>query len=293
MLAATPIAYKVLSVFAILTGMGLLLTNFYGEIRGFRAAESVPASTLRFNDDISIGYDEAMALLERRDDEDNFSYTVRANNVVQDAMAHIHNWESHPPDLYLQRVPFYENFFLHLLGRFSDQPYIRRYHFADYRKSLERGIGICGDHAVVMSQLVSNTGIKSSLLAFPAGHVLLATHEPDGSFGIFDADFGVNFVVDDLSMLKDRDVIAKAYSAEGYPEDEVTEMVDILGTSYDEYADTYDFMKRRYIFEKVSYVMKWLMPVTFVLFGFFLMRIRRSDAAKVSITHDLHARART
>ncbi|MEE9319152.1 MAG: hypothetical protein V3U76_01785 [Granulosicoccus sp.] len=283
-----------ISMFAILTGIGLLLINIYGELRGFRAAELVPTSTLRFNDDISIGYDEAMDLLERRDDEDSYSYTTRVNTVVQDAMAHIHNWESHPPDLYMQRVPFYENYFLHLLGRFSDQPYIRRYHFADYRKSLERGIGICGDHAVVMSQLVAQTGTKSSLLAFPAGHVLLATHEPDGKFGIFDADFGVNFMVDDLDMLKDQDVIAKAYSAQGYPDDEVAEMVGILGTSYDEYSDTYDFMKRRYIFEKVSYVMKWLMPVTFVLFGLYLLRAQRSVAAKVLVSRSsLRARART
>jgi hypothetical protein len=252
----------------------------------------VPVSSLRFDDDVSIGYDEAMVLLERRKDEDSFSYAVRANGIVQDALAHIHNWESQPPDLYKQRVPFYENYFLYLFGRFSDQPNIRRYHFADYRKSLERGIGICGDHAVVMSQLMSKIGVESSLLAMD-GHVLLATHESDGTFGILDADYGVDFIVDNLDMLKDRDLITKAYSAEGYPDDVVAEMADILGGTYDEYNDTFDFMKRRYIFEKISYVMKWLIPAVLALTGLYFLRVRRSVVARAPAFSDPRLRARS
>ena len=70
-------------------------------------------------------------------------------------------------------------------------------------------------------------------------------------------------------------------------------MSSILGSRYFELNDTYHIMTQRYNFEKVRYVMKWLMPVIFVLFGFYILRARRPVVAQLPVSHELHARART
>jgi len=137
-------------ILAILCGaLSVLLfgLNLYGEVKTLRVVDAVPASELLFEDDISLEVSETLAQIKKRNDETDLEFSIRLTKVVQKSIGHLDTWFSAPPDLYSQRIPASENLWLHLAGHLSSEPEVVKYHFADYRKTLERGIGICGDHA--------------------------------------------------------------------------------------------------------------------------------------------------
>ena len=266
---------KILGYLLLSVGGAVLLVNVYGEFRGMRAAERVPEDSLRFRDDIVLSLESTLAEVERRDHEGVSDYVKRVTTVVQQGMAHLDGWYDHPVDRFDQRVPFRENFLLNLLGRYSGLPQMERYHFSDYRRSLERGIGLCGDHAMILSQILDEQGIENELLSFN-GHVVVEVRAADGFAGVFDADFGVSMVGADRHALQDPRVIDIAYAAESYSPIEIDALTKVYQSSYSVFGSTYEFMRKRYVFERVSYVLKWALPLAMIAVGVLCLRYRRS-----------------
>jgi hypothetical protein len=58
------------------------------------------------------------------------------------------------------------------MGKYSGIPEYERYHFSNPYNSIERGIGICGDASILMSQMLEKNGIEADILTFP-GHVVV------------------------------------------------------------------------------------------------------------------------
>lgn len=272
-------ATNVICVGFFLIGAVLLVINFYGSYKGMRVAEKIPASELLFENDITISYEDSMLFLQRNEFETDLEYAVRINEVVQKSIAHLDDWYGRPADLYMQLVPFSENFFLNLMGRFSGLPQMERYHFSNYRRSIERGIGLCGDHAMIMSQLLDKQGIENRLLSFSAGHVVVEAIDDEGTSAILDADYGVAMVGFDHTFTNSEDMIVNAYMSKGYDERISYALSNIYAKGYKPFDSTYTFMRKRYIFERVSYVAKWLLPVSLLIVAGLLLS-RRSLRAK-------------
>ena len=245
-------------------GIGLLGIAIYGEVTGMRAAERVPESALRFENDLVLSAEETLERLGRRPNESDADFVTRATRTIQAGLAHLDRWYEHDPALYNQLVPFAENPLLNLLGRFSGLPQIERYHFSDYRRTLERGIGLCGDHAIVLSGVLDENGIENVLLsARGGGHVVVEVADSSDARGVYDADFGVSLPGLTQYSLTDPRVV-DAYGAAGYSAGELRTIEKIYSQGFSEFDGVYDFMAKRYVFERMSYALKWLLPVLLI-----------------------------
>jgi len=241
-------------------GTVLLVLNLWGLAEGIAVADKVPEEQWHFENDLSLTYNEAMAQLKRVDaSESQYSYASRANTVIQKTMVHLTRWLDPHPDEFKQRVPFTENIYLHLMGRFSGLPQIERYHFVNYKRSLKRGIGICGDHTMILSQVLDLNGIDNSLLAFD-GHVLAEVRFEDGSTHLFDPDFGVSINMAASDVPHNIPRLREAYLESGYAENDVDFLMSIYEGGFHQFDSTYTFMRKRYVFEYATYVLKWLLP---------------------------------
>ena len=247
-------------------GVILLGLNLYGLTQSIRKPDlqDTPQHLLRFYPDRLISYEDSLDLI---DDLAAFKNTdqlvAKANAVVNDSLMHV-EWKKVDPVAYRQLIPVWENYFLYSLGRFSDQPQLQRYHYSNYKRSIKRGIGVCGDAAIVLSSILDRYGIDNRLLSFANGHVVVAYLSQDGVEYLVDPDFGVEMYVSLDELIRNPDVIRSTYSHRGYSDREIDVLVRVYASDYLEFDDTYHFMTKRYIFEEVSYYLKWPLPVLLI-----------------------------
>ena len=127
-----------LPIFA-LVGVLLLCVNIYGEFQSL-TPNGVLAVDLRFPQDKTLTFEESLDAIVRENGESEEAYVRRLNGVVAKSLAHIHWNEYEDIDTYYQRVPVWENFILYFMSIVTDMPEYKKYHFGNYKRSLERGI---------------------------------------------------------------------------------------------------------------------------------------------------------
>lgn len=255
---------KLLSYALLLIATALLATNFYGFTQDLKPI-NIEIEHLRFGErDVKMSREELLMQMAKMPEETDEHYAKRITLAIADTIAHIH-WLDYPSDMFNQRVPLWENYILHLMGRFSGIPEFERYHFSSPEKSIARGIGICGDASMILSQLLNRENIKNSIITFP-GHVMVEALIKDRPV-LLDADFGV--------------VLEYGYSHyKDHPEHFIEEFnrVGIINDSEDELAKgltegvTYwngvsHFITKKFYFEKISYIAIWLFPIFLLVLG--------------------------
>jgi len=264
-----------LSAFA---AISLLCLNLYGEATTMRIIDQVPIAGLKFENDVTLELNETLAQIQKRNNESDLQFAIRITKVVQKSLGHVEDWETQPPDLYAQRVPLKENLWLHLAGRLSNEPQVQRYHFADYRKTLERGIGICGDTSTMLSEILWDNNIPNSILAFD-GHVVVEARPKNHPPHILDADYGVYYEINPDTSGKYADIFSQ-YKSAGYDDKVAANISNILAGNHTAYRNTFDFMKKRYIMEKAFYLFKWLLPLTLLLIPVMPILLKRFRSSK-------------
>jgi hypothetical protein len=165
------------------------------------------------------------------------------------------------------------------MGKFSGIPEYKRYHFANYRRSLERGIGICGDASMIMSQLLNQQNIANKILTFP-GHVVVAASFDNGQQYILDADYGVIIPYSLNEFATSSTDIAKLYSEAGYPRRDFLLFQKIYSQDYNVWDGVEHFITKKYYFEKISYWLKWPVPILMILLGLYALLKARSRGVK-------------
>lgn len=253
--------------------VSLLCLNLYGEATTMRIIDQVPVSGLKFENDVTLNIDETLEQIQKRKNENDLQFAIRITEVVQKSLGHVEDWETQPPDLYAQRVPIKENLWLHLAGRLSSEPQVQRYHFADYRKTLERGIGICGDTSTMLSEILWDNNIPNSILAFD-GHVVVEARPKNHPPHILDADYGAYYEINADTSSEYADIFSQ-YKSAGYDDDIAANISTILAGDYTAYSNTFDFMKKRYVMEKTLYLFKWLLPLTLLIISVLPTLLRR------------------
>lgn len=267
----------------LLIAVFLLGLNLYGLTQSIRKPDlhNTPQELLRFYPDTLISYEESLAQIDRLAEIDNTDQLVsKANAIVNDSLMHV-EWKKVDPVAYRQLIPPWENYFLYVLGLVSSEPQIQRYHYANYKRSIKRGIGVCGDAAIVLSSILDRYGISNRLLSFTSGHVVVAYHSHDGAEYLVDPDFGVEMYVSLDELVKKPEIIRSTYAHRGYTEKEINVLTRVYGSGYLVFDDTYHFMTKRYIFEEASYYLKWPLPLFMLavaLFGLLKLRTVRNHA---------------
>lgn len=246
--------------------LGLLLTglNIYGLTRSLEPDIKKLDLTygLRFPYEIKETYDDTIlninntSLIKIRD------FVEHVTEAIKNRMTHP-NWNKIPVGEFNISVPIWENYILYFLTKINKSPQIQRYHFSNYKKSLERGIGICGDSAIILSSILRLNNIEHSILSFD-GHVLIQFYDETNTKHVTDPDFNVTFQ-SSASDIKTSKNAYQTYIKKGYSKNEVDYIFEIYKSNPAIFKNHIDFMKKRYYFEKASYILKWLIPFFLII----------------------------
>lgn len=271
---------KTISYFFLIVGLLMLIINSYGLTKTLRP-HSFEAEHLRFGaNDITLALNEYQQLVQRQAQESNKEYSFRLTEVIAKGTAHIH-WEQYAPEKFNQLVPVWENWLLYLMGKLSGIPEYERYHFVTPEKSIERGIGICGEVSMLMFSLLQREGISASILTYP-GHVVVGA-EIDGNKFVFDPDFGVVINGSPTDMISNPGLFEGQYLDAGYTVSDEAFFRNAYAQKPIEWDGPRHFITKKYYFEKISYWMKWVIPSLFIVFGFALcVYVRRNAVGKIA-----------
>jgi hypothetical protein len=251
-----------LSVTCLAVAIILTVINMYGLTQNLRPSSITP-DNLRFGTiDVSLSKEELLQNSKMLPNENPIEYSKRLTSVIANGIAHIH-WGRYEPSVFHQTVPLWENWVLHAMGLFSGIPEYQRYHYSNPEKSMERGIGICGDASIIMSQILERNGIESKIVTFP-GHVVVAATIQNQSF-VFDPDFGVVIELSLEHLNKNPNLVNDSYSAVGHPQQEDAFFVKTYGEEYQVWNGVNHFITKKYYFEKFAYVIKWPLPIAMIV----------------------------
>jgi hypothetical protein len=250
-------------------GIAFTCINIYGEFQQIRPAD-FSNDQLRFPDDQPETFEKTISQLKKIKNETDLQFSQRVTQVVSAGLAHIH-WEAYSPDKFNQLVPIWENYFLFFMGMFTNIPEYEKYHFANYKKSLERGIGICGDASMIMSQILDEQGIANKILTFP-GHVVVSAEFSDGNEAILDADFGVTVVISKNQLKENYNIIAQQYISAGYTARDEIFFQQMYQQDYIVWDGVEHFITNKYYFEHISYALKWPLPILLIIISILFLK---------------------
>jgi len=245
-------------------GILLLCFNIGGLFKSMRNPEIYNEEQKLHNrlNDITIEYPEINDMLVRKAGESDKDFAVRINKVVNDGFSHY--WKEEGIAKYNLRVPVWENYLLYAASFVSPESY-RRYEFTDYHKNLERGVGLCSSHSIVVKGVLNDNGIDASLWDI-AGHVVVRAAVEKGQAYILDPDFGVVVPYDTADIEANPELVRPFYkdmanlyypdAVEPYTTDHVVEIYGREGN----HTYTVDNW-----FEHFSYYAIWIFPLLLML----------------------------
>lgn len=265
---------SILAIFGIIIGISLMVLNLYGLTQPIRkpGLGIIEQEQLRFVPERVWSYEESMTAIEALEPSSKVRALVRkANMLVNQSLVHV-EWRQVDPVQYRQLVPIWENYFIWAVGKFSGLPQFERYHYANYKRSIRRGIGICGDASMVLSSILDNHDIENRIVSFQ-GHVIVEYEDEFGKASLVDPDFGVELNGSLEQLTENPAEFESAYLEAGYPPEEVSYLFEAYRTPVALFDDTFHFVTKRFIFEEITYVLKWLLPLILLFVcGFYLFR---------------------
>ncbi len=251
-------------------GLVLLAINIFGLFKTMRNPDvySEP-KTGRLND-ITIKLEDARKALVRNADESDKDFAIRINDVVSRSMSHY--WKQEAVKRYNMRVPVWENYLLFSVNSFKKD---NRYEFLNYKKGLERGVGLCSSHSIIVQGVLLDNGMEAQLWDI-AGHVVVRAKVSENEWYILDPDYGL-VVPHDISAIEaDPEIVRPAYAElaslykpeydDPYTTDHVVEIYGKEGNHIYSYNAS---------FEIFSYIAIWFIPILLMLPLGFSMRKRK------------------
>lgn len=255
----TVVLNNIIPFLAVVAFLGLAL-NVVGLIRPlrYRHFNRIPPELYRFNREAPLAYNDALgAIRDLADIKDPLQYAQSATVLISKCLAHL-EWTKLDPIEAYQTVPFWENPTLWALGRYSGLEYYRRYNFTHYKRTIERGFGICGDASMVLSQLLRKKRIKHEIIAY-SGHVLVEAEIAEKKYAL-DPDFGVATDFSIVELADNLELTKSLYVSAGYPESDGVLIGNILQRKSYSYSSVYHFVPKRFLIERVSYWLFWYVP---------------------------------
>ena len=259
-------AFVRIMFFAGLLLLGLNIAGLFKTLRN----PALQTEKTPYKDDVTLSLEEARKSWDRRPDENEKAYAVRATLLVNRVMAHY--WKDEGIRKYHLRVPLWENYILWFAGLVKPDVY-RKYEFRDYEKAMERGVGICSQQAMALKGLLMANGIKASLWDI-AGHVVVSAVFSDGSQWILDPDYGKYVPYSIRQIEEDPERVRASYAGQD----------DVYASWLKKHKTTDDLVKEyektgNHIytmdptFENFSYVAVWIIPFL-LMFPFLFMHFK-------------------
>ena len=266
---------KKLNKIILLIGIVLLGVNLFGLFKTMRnPAVYTEEVTLRNRiDDITIKYPEIKKMLKRKEYESNIDFAIRINKVVNDGFAHY--WKTEGTNKYHLRVPVWENYMLYVASYVNPKKY-KPYEFSNYKKNLERGVGLCSTHSTIVKGILLENGIKAELLDVGKRHVVVRAELNDTATYILDPDYGIVVPFDTAAIQANSELVRDAYSNMAslyYPDAIDPYTTDLLVKIFGNKLHIYSVDNR---FEYFSYWAIWILPLL-LMFPFGINLFKRKS----------------
>jgi hypothetical protein len=255
-------------------GLLLLVLNFYGLFRTMRNPDIIYEQNTSRISGITTGLDDARREMIRRPGESDREFAIRANDLVHSSM--IHYWRNEGLDKYYLRIPVWENYIIYFKTLFKDN---KRYEFANYwKKNLERGVGLCSTHSIVLNGILKDNGIESEFWDIKR-HVILRVRISENEWYIMDPNYGLFIPHDRHQILENPELVRPTYAnmanlyKSGYETEYNTDfLVKVYGANE---CRIYSYNQRP---EIIAYRAKWLVPLVLLLpfLSFMLLKIFRN-----------------
>lgn len=230
-------------------GLVIFLINIYGLAVSMRTKEI----------ETRLSYSEVIKESKQREKETRADYLCRLNNLVHNGT--IHYWNDEGIKEYNLTVPIWENYLLYAASYVKPEIY-KKYEFVDYKKALDRGVGLCSQRAQILLGMLNEEGIDAQIVGLQ-GHVVVRAMDENNNGYILDPDYGVSMPLKIESISNQPELVASYYNND--------ELVKIYGGKYSIYsgsAGIYAYHPNTYkIFyiEEVSYILKWIIPLVLAL----------------------------
>ena len=254
-----------------LLGLGilLLLINVFGLLKSMRHNDLYTEENTGRLNDVTIKLEDAKKQLVMKDGESDREFALRVNDVVSKSMSHY--FKNEGKKKYNLRVPLRENYILFLVNSFKEDD---RYEFKNYKKGLERGVGLCSSHSIVVKGVLLDHGVEAHLWDI-AGHVVVRARVSEDEWYILDPDYGLYVPHDIPEIEADPEITRSSYANladlykpdydDPYTTDKVVELFGKEGN----HIYTYDAR-----FENFSYIAIWVLPFLLML-PFIVKRLKK------------------
>jgi hypothetical protein len=245
-------------------GLLLLAINFAGLFVSLRNPAIYAEKKGLSAEHLSLTAAELLRAAERRPGETAEGYVVRLNEAVGKGIAYY--WADEGVEKYNLRVPARENYLL-FLASYALPRYYRKYEFSDQYKNIERGVGLCSLHATVIDTLLKEHGVDSRVVLLDHHVVAMArVGEAPVRWWIVDPGLGVVVKHDLGEIERDTNLIKPYYLERGYSREYVDWLAGVYGKEGNVVFDgAREYLPRRLRYvERVSYVLKWIIPVILI-----------------------------
>ncbi len=167
-------------------GIFLFLVNITGLLIPLKNPNIYKEKNVGFINDITLSTKEAFDELNKLSPAPTIEYVSQINTIINKSIAHY--WENSGIEKYNLTIPFYKNYILYTLSFIRPDVY-KKYEFCNYEDAIKRGVGLCSQHAIALTDFLNKQGIKTSIVEL-SGHVVTQVYLPNKTI-IADPDFGV------------------------------------------------------------------------------------------------------
>jgi hypothetical protein len=265
-----------------IVGIIIISVNIYGLFIPLRNPEIKNEIQSAHKNDITLSQDQIYSAINS-DTKDKRIYARKMTETINNGIAHY--WREEGIDKYHLRIPFYNNFILFGASYFMPEKFLK-YEFADYHRAIDRGLGQCSQHAIILAEVLYEKGIKSKMVGL-SGHVVATAQVDEASdeWWILDGDYGVVIPADLATIEKNPEIIVPYYSKAGYDQETISFIERVYGKEGNQLIDGFGIGKYSILtnyFEKASYVLIWLIPISFLLPFLYFRFISRKTRNKNS-----------
>jgi len=171
-----------------IVGIFVILIDGTGIFLHFGNAVVYPDGNITYKNCINLNQEQLLKD-EDTDVSNRKSYVALLNESVHKHIANY--WGDKGIARYHLRIPIYENYFLWSASWIYPSIF-KKYEFSDYNKAIERGVGLCSEHAIIITGILNHKGIESKIIRLP-GHVIATAlvEETKNEWWTLDPTYGV------------------------------------------------------------------------------------------------------
>ncbi len=249
------------------------MLNVYGRTQSLRNPDVYRARGNVFPNDITLTEKQFYEAISRHGESDA-EYIIKATDAVNRGLAHYSQNGMNLARYYF--LPPSENYLLWFsryvslawkipLG--SSMRDIFWYRFADWRKTVERGVGLCGAHAQVLMEVLHLNHIPAQVV-YLWHHVVVAA-SPDGgkTWWTLDPDDGVVMPESVQALRANPEALAGYYKTKGFDAASLKGIQEVYSNGTPEFK--YSIMEMhgrgKVYFEYASYYLIWVVPIALML----------------------------